>query len=189
MSRRPETQSIAAGLALGGLFAGHAVTYAWLVPEAHARDAVLGATGHGYLAFAGRLGLIAAVAALTAATVGGVLRRDGGPRSTVARLAALQVAAFIALEVGERLVTGGPLHDLATVLPVGLVVQVAVAVAIGLATFALTRVVERAAAVAANAAPTRPRLILVPTSLPSAHHLAGVDLTVAAGRAPPPPSG
>jgi hypothetical protein len=115
------------GLAFGGLVAGHWLAYAG---ADHAREAA--AAAHGWLEPASRLGLVAAVAVLAAATLGALMRPAGTavrPRSVVLRLFAFQCGAFLAIELTERLVAGTGLQDLPLLLPLGIAVQALIAVA------------------------------------------------------------
>jgi hypothetical protein len=141
------------GVAGAGLLLGHWLTYLLDVPS-HARDQVLRATGHGYLTTAGRLAAVTAAVSLAIVFLGRLTRKDpGAPFLSVAsRLAAVQVSAFVAMEVLERMGAGAPMHDLTTILPVGIVAQAVVA----LAGAWLLRMVLRAADVAASLARALP---------------------------------
>jgi hypothetical protein len=135
------------GLALGGVVLGHTVAYRLLLPDAHTRALELAASGHGYLSGANVVGLVAAVAALAALFLGGVLRtNDTAPRHLVSRLIGFQVAAFCAMEVLERIASGGGLQHLAAVLVIGLPVQALIAVLVALVARSLLRVATAIAA-------------------------------------------
>ena len=116
MSRRSSFRALP-WLAVGGLLAGHTAT-SWLSgPHGTGPDL------HGYLETVGRLGVVAAVLGLAALVTGRLATPGDAIPSTAAlagRLAALQVTAFVLMEIGERLVTGAPLADLASGLPVGM---------------------------------------------------------------------
>jgi hypothetical protein len=133
MSRRPTPgPGSLLALGLGGVLAGHTLTYRLLVPDAHARVAELARTGHGYLSGANAVGASIAIAALAVVFLGGVLGSPIGDGHGIARrLVAFQVAAFCSMEILERVATGSGAHDLAPLLLVGLPVQILVAVAIG----------------------------------------------------------
>src|SRR3954453_20190955 len=106
-SSRP---SLVLGLALGGVLLGHTVAYRLLAPDAHTRTLELAASGHGYLSGANMVGLVSAVVALAALFLGGVLRTtETAPRDLAWRLIGFQVAAFCAMEVLERITSGGGL--------------------------------------------------------------------------------
>ena len=112
------------GVAAAGLLLGHWLTYLLDVPS-HARDQVLQATGHGYLTTAGRMAAVTAAVSLAIVFLGRLTRREpGAPFIAIAgRLAAVQISAFVAMEVLERLGAGAPMHDLTTILPVGVAAQ------------------------------------------------------------------
>jgi hypothetical protein len=143
-SSRP---SLVLGLALGGVLLGHTVAYRLLLPDAHTRTLELAASGHGYLSGANMVGLVAAVSGLATLFLGGVLRtHQAEPRNLAARLVGFQMAAFVAMEVLERLASGGRAQYLAAVLLIGLPVQALIAVLVAL----VARLLLRAAAVVAD---------------------------------------
>jgi hypothetical protein len=157
-STRPMT---VVGLAFGGALAGHALTYAWLIPGTAERQSVLHATGHGYLANADGFAMVAAFVTLAVVFLGRLTGPAGETvsfRSLVSRVAAFQVLAFAAMEITERLYVNAPLGDLTRVLPAGMLVEIAVAIVVA----TVLRVVLRAAEVVAEAigraapAPSRP---------------------------------
>ena len=156
MSSRPAARSAhLLGLALGGVLAGHELTYGILEPSSHARRAVALATGHAYLEVANRLVLSLAVAAVAATVLARLLRgaeTERGVAWLALRLVPIQVLAFVAMEVAERLVAGAPLHDLAAILPLGLTIQVAFGVLAAAALRSLWRAAGRAAEVLADTA-------------------------------------
>jgi hypothetical protein len=128
-------------LAFGGVLLGHTVAYRLLVPDAHARAIELAASGHGYLGGANAVGLVLAIVALAALFLGGVMRtRDAVPHHLAARLIAFQMAAFLAMEVLERIASGGGIQHLASVLLVGLPVQALIAALVALVARLLVRV-------------------------------------------------
>jgi hypothetical protein len=134
------------GLALGGVLLGHTVAYRLLLPDAHARALELAASGHGYLSGADVVGLVAAVVALAAIFLGGVLRtNETAPPHLAARLVGFQIAAFLAMEVLERIASGGGLQHLPSVLLVGVPAQALIAL---LAAFAAWLLLRAAAAIA-----------------------------------------
>jgi hypothetical protein len=107
-----------AGLALGGVVAGHAVAYVAAIPSPAARHHVLTETGHGYW----RVAVVAALGAslfaggsvaLRNARAGanGRARRVDVCRWLAPRLAAVQVLLFLAAEATERVVAGVPLAE------------------------------------------------------------------------------
>jgi hypothetical protein len=177
------------GVAGAGLILGHWLAYAIDTPHAHAREELLRATGHGYLPYATQVGLLAATIGLVGLFVARLGRR--GARASfvgnVARLAAAQSAAFITMEIGERLLSDAPLHDLAhgPLLAIGLGVQIMLAVA-GAAVLRLTtRAAEVATSLGRSPAPASPQLIAAvafPSSLVAPRRPA---MSAPASRAPP----
>jgi hypothetical protein len=122
----------ALGVAAGGVLLGHWITYRIVLPGEYARDSLLAHTGHAYLGVANDLGLVLALTALSAVFLSRLTRSDAVPASTArwcARLAAFQVGAFAAMELVERLASDAPLAGLlhGGLLPLGLAIQVGVA--------------------------------------------------------------
>jgi hypothetical protein len=137
-SSRP---SLVLGLALGGVLLGHTVAYRVLVPDAHTRALELAASGHGYLSGANVVALVAAVVALAALFLGSVLRTDqAAPSHLAPRLVGFQMAAFLAMEVLERIASGGGTQHLASVLLIGLPIQAVIAALVALVAALLLRV-------------------------------------------------
>lgn len=121
--------AILVGLAPVGLVLGHALDYLVAGGGPAAARHLLASTGHGYwpvaVALAGFVGVVTAFAAVVS---GFQTAGSTGPRpSTFAvavRLAAVQSAAFVVMEVVERVVVGADVGDLVgPVLVFGLVVQ------------------------------------------------------------------
>lgn len=134
MDRRLRASSLWLGLlALGGLLAGHLVSYFVVAPDAHERAELLAHTGH---AHGGVLETLA-LAATFAAVIGLFMQRvrSSGERSSRAGVAALlwvvQTTGFVVLETWERGhgIAGAAelLHEPAFL--IGLVAQLAVALA------------------------------------------------------------
>jgi hypothetical protein len=173
---------IAAGSAWAGLVLGHLLAYWLAYPRDAARRIHLTETGHGWLDIVALslLAVIPAVLVLTA--VRAVQGRAGGV--TWVRLAALQVPAFLLIEVTERGASlGQGFSDPAVLL--GLVLQVLVAAVAAL----LLRVLGRAVAALTARLRARTRRS-VPERRPAAPdrvapHLA--RLVRARRRAPPAP--
>jgi hypothetical protein len=133
MSGTHRARLVTLAIAGGGVLLGHWLTYLVDVPGAAARAATLRATGHGYLHAAGELVTAFLAISIAAVFLGALVDRGGRlrtARSPVARLATLQVGAFVGMEAVERLVSGAPLGDLmhSGILPVGVVANVAIAV-------------------------------------------------------------
>jgi hypothetical protein len=166
--RRTEGLPVFASAVLG-LVAGHGIAYMIAIPDAHRRAAVLQNTGHAYLPLLVEIGLILAVAGaanIVMRALGPRARiQDGSVAETAVALGALQVGAFVVLEVVERLVTHMPLHELLSdhLLAVGVLVQLGVAVVGALALRAMARTAARLASVLADPRTLRsPELICVP---------------------------
>lgn len=116
MSRthRPARILIALGASAAGLFAGHLADYRLVVAPEH-RHALLLQTGHGYLPYAIVASACMAVVAVLAALRLGFLRPRGGSlrmARLAPRLAAVQMASFVLLELVERLAAGSGLEHL-----------------------------------------------------------------------------
>ena len=137
------------GVAGAGLLLGHWLTYLVDVPSP-AREHVLAASGHGYMATAAQLASVLAAICVATLFLSRLTRREPSVAfaSTARRLAAVQTAAFVAMEVLERIGAGAGMHDLASILPIGVGAQMLVALA---GAWLLRRVV-RAADAAANLA-------------------------------------
>lgn len=133
---RPPRRFLVAALAFGGLVGGHALAYALVAPDPHVHTSLLAETGHRYFDWL----VVPAVALFVAALVAAGARRwqTSGPDRRAGRLALrltpLQVAGFLILEAGERVLQGGSpaiiLGEQAVV--VGVFVQVLVALAAAL---------------------------------------------------------
>jgi hypothetical protein len=158
--RRPPLSTLVTAAAFGAV-AGHAVTYMVAIPDPVTRQLFLAATGHGYLPAVVPAALILGIFAALST----VIRHLGGDREnsvdrwtwgrTIETLGFLQCAIFLTQETVERVAVGAPLgtlfHD--HVLPIGLLVQLGVAVAVTLVLFALGRTVEAAVAVLSRRTP------------------------------------
>jgi hypothetical protein len=120
----------AIGLAAGGVLLGHGITYTIVHPDVHARAGVLASTGHAYLHLLEGPGLMLAISSVLGAVLLGLGRLGTRlDRGTLFRsLATIQVAAFAAMEVGERVGSGaGFAPDDAFLFGLGLTVQLALA--------------------------------------------------------------
>ncbi len=127
-----------AGVALSGVVLGHWLTYLFAIPEPHVRAEILAASGHSYWLLAIKCAVVLGLTALGTVFLrhlGGALRREHrGPErfsSVVVRLSVLQVVAFMAMEIAERLAAGAPVAEMFQhhLLFLGLAVQVLVAFA------------------------------------------------------------
>ena len=159
-------------MAVAGLLAGHVLIYRIVAPGPLQRAALLQATGHGYLPAALALGMVLAALAAGGALLLGFRRGAGGDAGRPGSLALWillpavgQAAAFLVLEVLERVLAGAPLSSLlGPLLPVGVGLQLIVGAAGGLVLAGLDRAGE---AVGRTAAARRRR----PRRTPVAHRL------------------
>jgi hypothetical protein len=188
--RRFTTLSVAAA----GVLAGHWLTYLVSVPDANARAATLAATGHGYLSLAGELVTLLAALTVAAVFVGALVDAGSGPRpgrALAVRLSAIQVSAFVAMEVLERVVAGAPVGALfrGAILPVGVFANVGVALLGAIVLRWVLRAADRVAdaAAAGSAAPVlrRPTLLLMLPVAPARPSL--LELAAVPARGPPSP--
>lgn len=135
-----------------GVLIGHWATYWLAVPNPTLRESILIATGHSYWMSALKVGVVLAV---TACVMVGMraASRDGGYQGRTSdafvwaalRLAAIQMFAFVALEVAERAAVGDPVSLVFAnhLLVVGLATQVVVAVAIAALSVATAQLIRR----------------------------------------------
>jgi hypothetical protein len=188
--RRFATLSVAAT----GVLAGHWLTYLVSVPDARARTATLAATGHGYLSLMGELVTLLAALSIAAVFVGalveaGSARRPG--RALAVRLSAIQIGAFLAMEVLERVMAGSPVGALArsTILPVGVAANVGVALLGAIVLRWILRTADRFADAAAtgSGAPILPRPTLLLTLPAAPARPSPLERAAVPARGPPSP--
>jgi len=123
------------GFAVFGLVAGHALSYLLAIPAPRHRDLVLRATGHAYLPALTELGILLLLAGVTAVVArawsSGRTTREERYAPVAGLLATLQVGAFTAQEILERLLSRSPLSELLHdhILVTGVLVQIALALA------------------------------------------------------------
>jgi hypothetical protein len=158
-------------VAVVGLLVGHALSYAFAVPDPYHRDLVLRDSGHGYLPGLTELAfvlVVGAVAGLVGSAATGRAARLPRLGNLAGPMVATQVVAFVGLEVAERLVSHASLGDLIRhdLLAIGVATQVVVALA-GAAVLAwIARASGRVASmlrVPPGPAPRRPILSLAPS--------------------------
>jgi hypothetical protein len=150
---RPFEGIAVAGAVGAGLALSHWLAYLIAVPHAHQRERLLEHTGHGYwpvaAAVVAALGLVALVVTGARAVAQARDADVGQPRlgQLVARLAGMQLPAFVLLEATERLASGAA--DLAFVLQdpflVGLGLQLLVATVLGVLLSRFARAAARIA--------------------------------------------
>jgi len=161
MAARSRRGTAALLIAVGGVLVGHWVTYLAVAPSPHARRTLLDADGHAYLAYANDLALVAALTAIAAIFLGRLTRgADGLPAlgRLAIRLALFQAFAFTTMEATERITAGAPLSGLLHhgLLPVGLAIQVTVALVLALSIRWLLRLADAVVALlGSTAAPRR----------------------------------
>ena len=158
--RRPPLSTLVTAAAFGAL-AGHAVTYMVAIQDPSTRQLFLAATGHGYLPAVVPAALILGIFA----GLSTVIRHLGGDREssadrwtwgrTIGTLGLLQCGIFLTQETIERIAVGAPPETLFRdhVLPIGLLVQIVVAVVVTLVLFALARTVEAVVAALSRRGP------------------------------------
>lgn len=180
--------SAAAGLAAGGVLVGHSLTYAVRAPDLVTRDRLLAATGHAYLPAANVMAWFFVLLTLGLLFLGQLTRPWSTPdwKSLTARIAVLQIGAFLSMEVLERMISGAPLAGLihGGLLPVGVGAQLVVAGGVAVLIRLLLRASDRIAAALGRAprvpAPRASVLRARPSTSPPQS-----DLLLAFGRGPP----
>lgn len=136
---------VAVPLALAGTEIAHALAYALVNPAQHQRTAALAATGHGYLAFAPTLGVVAIGIVVVAFALRAGQARQGRPAEGLARrLALVPPLAFAVQEHLERFVHTGSFPFAASLEPT-FVLGLALQLPFALLTLWLARVLLRAA--------------------------------------------
>jgi hypothetical protein len=168
---RPFGGIVVAGAVGAGLVLSHWLAYLIAVPHAHERARLLESTGHGYwplaAAVAAAFGLVALVVTGSRA-VAQARDTDLGQRRLrhlVARLAGMQLPAFVLLEAIERLASGTADLDFALQAPflVGLGVQLIVATVLGVFLSRFARAAARIARILLHRKPlVRPPVFLPP---------------------------
>jgi hypothetical protein len=191
--RRHLVWPIGLPLAMMGLLAGHSFGYRAAVPDAHAREHLLAASGHGYLDYAPLLVGVCGAAVLlgfVAAVVGAFFGRERRLRVQVKLIVAVPPLAFVAQEFAERYVHDGHVHwqlVLSGPFLLGLAVQVPFALLAAAIALALDGAAQRVAASLRSSAGRRAVRGLAASAFPSE-----VDLPLErvlargyAGRGPP----
>jgi hypothetical protein len=190
--RRHLAWPVAVPLSALGVLAAHWLSYRLVVPDAHAREHLLAATGHGYLIYAP---LIVGVSlALIVLGFGHAIVRELRGESPATNAPAWLVGfvpllAFVVQEYVERCLQHGSIEwgvALESTFVVGLALQVPFALVAGLATLLLTRVARGVAAIISRRPAPRLRK-LRPFLLPVSLDLPRTPLLALgyAGRAPP----
>jgi hypothetical protein len=131
---------------------GHWLAYVAAVPQPHTRAVVLTETGHGYFTWAVKLAVVVAIAGVGAIVLRSASRaadlsgtRTSGFSWLAWRLAFLQVVAFTAMEITERVAAGAPVGPLfGRLYLVGIAAQFLVACVGAIVLLLLARVVAHA---------------------------------------------
>jgi hypothetical protein len=152
MARLDKLRELAScAIATVGVVFGHAITYVLIQPNAHARNVMLTATGHGYLPAFAETALVGSGLATMWLFLSRLSHRGGElPRlsSLAVRMSGIQVGIFAAMETLERVHAHAPVGGLWRILLIGAIVQ---AVTATLGAF-LIRALLRAAATYETAA-------------------------------------
>lgn len=181
------------GSAAAGLLLGHALSYMLAIPDPYHRDVLLTRTGHGYLPAAAQATMILILAAAAAILARAWSNRGprGGPErftSIAGKLAFVQIGAFVALEILERIVAGAPLGDLVRdhLLVIGVVVQISVSLVGAAILVWCARTSAQIVRAAIGRSVALPRPILVEARPATAGHTRGRSVASARNvRAPP----
>lgn len=134
-----------AGTAIAGVVAGHAITYIVAVRQPGHRSDILHSTGHSYWTAAIAIAMVVGLLGAAAAGLHVLRGRPVAGRLLVTRLAVVQMISYAAIEALERVLAGVPLGDLLDhhdLLPIGIAIQLAVAIAGALALSLLARTVR-----------------------------------------------
>jgi hypothetical protein len=172
-------------VAVGGVLAGHWLTYLVVAPLADSRATILHQTGHSYLGLANDVALVVALAAMASMFIAQLMNPVPAGRllGLTGRVVRFQVCAFVALEVLERVTAGSPLPDLirSGILPIGIAAQITIGFLAAFAIRWLLRTADRVAAALGRAAvpPRRdvPRPLLPePVFVPVFRHLSATGV-------------
>jgi hypothetical protein len=179
------------GVAVGGVLAGHWLTYLVVAPMTSSRAAILQQTGHAYLGMANDLALVTALAALAATFIGQLVDPvpPGQFSDITARVIRFQVGAFVLLEVLERVTAGSPIAELVHtgILPIGIAVQVGIGSCAARAIHWLLRTADRVVAALERTAVAPRRIVLRPLLPELVFVQAERHLSAAGVRGPPLP--
>jgi hypothetical protein len=192
MAERNRRTAAALGVASAGIVLGHWLTYLVDVPHAPARAAELARTGHAYLSVAGELATALMAMTLAALFLGRVIRSEGTSShypGIALRLGLLQAGAFVVMELTERAVAGSGFGDLTHggLVPLGVLIQLGVALVGAALLLLVLRVADRVAAPLPPAVPL-PRTASIAFALPPAPSLhTRLALAAVGVRGPPSP--
>lgn len=176
---------VLAGIAAAALVAGHALDYLVAVPDAAERHALMVATGHAWMHPAA-VGAVVAAAASVVAALGAGLAGARAPtlRGAAPKLALVQSAVFLAIELVERTATGTTGYPRTLLLlALGLAIQTAASVPAAAVVCAMWRAGARVARDPVRL--TIPRAPVRSAPVACAAGRGRVALADAAARAPP----
>jgi hypothetical protein len=190
---RPFGGIVVAGAVGAGLVLSHWLAYLIAVPHAHERARLLESTGHGYWPLAAAAAAASGLVALVATGSRAVSQaHDADPgqrrlRHLVARLAGMQLPAFVLLEVIERLASGSAELDFALQAPflVGLVGQLIVATALGVFLARFARAAARIARILRRRKPPVRSTAFLPPARAATMPARRLGLAPAGVRGPP----
>ena len=151
--RRHLAWPLAVPLSVLGVLAAHWLSYRLVVPDSHAREHLLAATGHGYLMYAPAI--VGISLALVALGFGHAIVRElrgesPGMKAPAWLVGFVPLLAFVIQEYVERCLQHGSIEwgvALESTFVVGLALQVPFALVAGLATLVLTRVARGVATI------------------------------------------
>ena len=191
MAHERRIRLAALGIASAGVMISHWLTYLLHVPAADHRSGVLAATGHGYQPFLGQAVAVLLAVSIAALFLGrAILAHPVSDRSLAVRLAGVQVGTFAGMEVVERLVAGVGLADLTSggLLPLGVGLNVAVALLGAVLLRCVLRLAERVAGIAGRGPVLAQRdAVLGLPAQGAAARLPRDAFTILPARAPPSP--
>lgn len=155
-------------IATVGVVFGHAITYVLIEPNAHDRNVMLTATGHGYLPAFAETALVGSGLAfmwLFLSRLHGPAKHLPTLSGLAARLSSIQIAIFATMEILERVGAHAGMHGLPRVLLTGVIVQ---AVTATLGALVIRALLRAASAYAAQLPSLEiPRLRATPITLPT----------------------
>ena len=190
---RPFEGIAVAGAVGAGLALSHWLAYLIAVPHAHERERLLESTGHGYWPLAAAVAVASGLVALVVTGARAVARaRDadlGQHRlgQLVARMAGMQIPAFVLLEAIERLASGAAGLDLVLQAPflVGLGVQLLVATVVGVFLTRFAHAATRIARILLRSKVSGRSAALLPPTRPAAMPVRLLGLAAVGVRGPP----
>jgi hypothetical protein len=182
-----------AGMAVAGVVLGHWLAYLFAVPDSLVRAEILAASGHSYWLLAVKAAVVLGFVSLGTVFVRHLGAQSPGERagsdrlvSLAARLSFVQVLAFTAMEVTERVAAHAPVAEMFGhhLFVLGLAVQVVVAFGGALILLWFGRAAARLCAVLRPLSVSRPAAARVWPDLPSARP---VEVLAGAGGVRGPP--